>query len=190
MTAADPPARIPQIGPEQDGDAVREVLAIFEAGANNPVVKTLAQHPALAKPFLTFNRYLLRGSSVPVRLRQLAILQVAWTRRVPYMWASHLRTSLRLGLAAEDFAAIPQGHDAPHWTAQERLILAAVDELRDAAELSDPTWAALSAVFDQRQMLDFLFVVGTYLSLALVFNSIRVEREPELLELAARFGSP
>jgi hypothetical protein len=34
------------------------------------------------------------------------------------------------------------------------------------------------------------FTVGTCLSLAMVFNTLRIEREPELPELARRFGSP
>lgn len=185
-----PPARIAEIGDDAHDDAVREVLAVFEAGANNPVVKTFARHPPLAIPFLTFNRYLLRGSRVPVRLRQIAILQVAWTRKARYMWASHLRTSLRLGLAPEDFAAIQRGLDAQHWSPDERTILATVDELRETSELRDESWAALRAVLDEQQVMDFLFVVGTYLSLAMVFNTLRIEREPELLELAQRYGSP
>lgn len=186
-----PPARIAAIGDDvRDSAAVREVLAIFEAGAHNPVVETFARHPPLALPFLRFNRYLLRGSSVPVRLRQIAILRVAWTKQARYMWASHLRTSLRLGLAPADFAAVGAGPASPHWSDVERLILAVVDELRDTAELRDECWAALRAQFDEPQIIDFLFTVGTYLSLAMVFNTLRIEREPELLELARRFGSP
>lgn len=186
-----PSPRIAEIDDDvRSRDAVREVLAIFEAGAHNPVVKTFARHPPLATPFLTFNRYLLRGSSLPVRLRQIAILQVAWTRKARYMWASHLRTSLRLGLVPEDFAAIQHGLDAPHWSPAERTILATVDELRDHATLRDQSWAALRVVLDEPQAMDFLFTVGTYLSLAMVFNTLRIAREPELLELAQRYGSP
>src|SRR3546814_18547725 len=86
-----PPARIAEIGDDVRGcDAVREVLGIFEAGATNSVVKTFAQHPALATPFLTFNSYLLRGSSVTVRLRQIAIPPVALTKKAHSMWDSHL----------------------------------------------------------------------------------------------------
>lgn len=186
-----PLARVAEIDDAaRSNEAVRDVLAIFEAGANNPVVKTFAQHPALAAPFLRFNRYLLRESTMPARLRQIAILQIAWTKNARYMWASHLRTSLRLGLAPEDFAAIQHGLDAPHWTPAERTILASVNELRDTATLRDASWAALREVLDEPQALDFLFTVGTYLSLAMVFNTLRIAREPELLELAQRYGSP
>lgn len=184
-----PPARIAQVE-QSDDAAVREVLAIFEAGVNNPVVKTFAQHPPLAAPFLRFNHYLLRGSTLPVRLRQIAILYLAWRKRCRYMWASHLRTSLRLGLVGEDFSAVQQGLASPHWTDDERLILRMVDELLYRGELGDESWAALRAVLSEQQIMDFLFTVGTYQALALVFNTLRIEREPELLALAQQHGSP
>ena len=37
-------------------------------------------------------------------------------------------------------------------------------------------------------MMDFFFAVGSQVALATVFNSIRIEREPELIELAARYA--
>jgi 4-carboxymuconolactone decarboxylase len=187
---AEPPPRIPQITPPEWTDAVREVMLIFESGPDNNIVKTFAQHPDLAKPFLIFNRYLLRAATLPVRLRQIAILRVAWTRRAGYMWASHLRVSIGLGMTAADFAAVKDGAGSAHWSELERWIVVAVDELREDSQLEDPTWTALHQHLDHRQILDFLFTVGTYILLALVFNAIRIEREPELQELARRFGSP
>src|SRR3546814_11200414 len=91
-------------------------------------------------------------SSDLVRLRQIAILQVAWTKKARYMWASHLRTSLRLGLVPDDFAAIRRGPEAPHWSPAERTILATINELRDHAALCDASWAALRGVLDARQI--------------------------------------
>jgi 4-carboxymuconolactone decarboxylase len=38
--------------------------------------------------------------------------------------------------------------------------------------------------------LDFLFTIGTYVLLAGVMRSTGVEREPELLELAEKYGAP
>jgi len=186
----DPPPRIPQITEAEHTDDIREVLAIFEAGANNNIVKTFAQHPALAKPFLTYNRYLLRNSTLPVRLRQITILRATWVRRTPYSWSSHLRMSMKIGMTGEDFEAVKQGADSPHWSELERLLITAVDQLGERSTLTDATWAALSQHLDHRQMLDFVFTVGTYTLLAMVFNAAGIEREPELRELARRFGAP
>jgi hypothetical protein len=41
-----------------------------------------------------------------------------------------------------------------------------------------------------QQMLDFLFTVGAYTTIAYVMRSTGVQRQPELLELAERYGAP
>jgi len=190
------PPRVPQITRAEWTDAVRDVFAVLEGrkvreiGSENHVIKTFAQHPALAVPFLVFNRHLLRSSTVPVRLRQLAILRVAWTRRAEYMWASHVRFSLSLDLAPEDFEAVKIGPEAPRWSEAERAVLRAVEQLRDQSDLDDAAWDALARHFDRQQMMDFLFTVGAYMLLALAFNAMRIELETELQDLARRYGSP
>jgi 4-carboxymuconolactone decarboxylase len=189
-------ARVPQITRAEWTDAARDVFAVLEGrrawenGSENPVIKTFAQHPALTVPFLVFNRHLLRTSTVPVRLRQLAILRVAWTRRAEYMWASHMNLSLSLGLSPADFEAVKIGPEAPRWSEPERAVLRAVEQLRDQSDLDDAAWNALAAHFDRHQMMDFLFTVGAYVLLALAFNAMRIELAPELEELARRYGSP
>jgi hypothetical protein len=55
---------------------------------------------------------------------------------------------------------------------------------------SDTHWQALAAQWNNSQLLDFLFTVGTYVLLAGVMRSTGVEREPELLELAEKYGAP
>ncbi len=195
MITPDQAPRIPRITSEDRTDAVRELTQMFSGPGRlnvdeNHVLNTLGQHPELAKPFLAFNRYLLMSSTLPARLRQIAILRVSWVRKARYVWSSHLRTSLRNGLSADDFEPVKVGQASPYWTGQERCILLATDKLMETSDLDDETWKALSAFLDRRQIMDFLFTVGTYVQLAMVLNAIRVEREPELLALAERYGAP
>ncbi len=157
---------------------------------NNHVFNTFAQHPQLASRYLPFNHYLLQESSLPVRWRQIAILRLSWRLNATYQWSSHLRTSLRNGLQPEDFEPVKAGAGSDHWDEQEQWILRATDELLDQARVSDASWAALSEFMDTHQRMDFLFTVGTYQLLAGVLNSLAVDREDELLELAQRFGAP
>ena len=191
----DPAQRIPRISEAERTDEVRQMFAAMEGVGvsnidNNYVLMTFAQHPALTQPFLAFNRHLLSTSLLPVRLRQIAILRTAWQRRARYMWSSHLRMSLRLGLSGEDFAAVKQGASVPHWTAAERAAIRAVDQLCERSDLDDDHWNELAVHLDRRQMMDFLFTVGAYVLLAMTFNAMRVEREPELKELARQHGEP
>lgn len=106
------------------------------------------------------------------------------------MWSSHLRTSIRCGLQPDMFKPLQVGASDPYFTPFERTIIRATDELVNEKKVGDANWQALLADWNSRQMLDFLFTVGAYVTVAGVMRSTGVEREPELLELAARYGAP
>jgi alkylhydroperoxidase family enzyme len=197
---ADPPARVPQLGPDEwteEAMGVFKVLIGAAAGQSsaaqqtqNHVLRTFTQYPQLTKPFLEFNRRVLMETSLPHRLRQIAISRTAWIRRAVYMWSSHLRVSLSIGMGREDFEALKVGASSPHWTPFEAILVGAVDDLVGGATMSDETWAALSKELDTKQIMDLLFTVGCYDLLAMVFNSLRIEREPELAALGDEYGAP
>lgn len=195
MANKDPAARIPPVSSDERTEAVWELIELFSGPGRlnvdeNPVLNTLGQHPDLAKTFLTFNRYLLLSSTLPVRLRQIAILRVCWVKKARYMWSSHLRTSLRNGFDGEEFEPVKVGQGSPYWNKQERIVISVADKLMANADLDDDSWESLADFLDRRQIMDLLFTIGTYVQLSMVLNAIRVEREQELLELAKRYGSP
>lgn len=195
MHTRDSEQRIPKITQETRTDAVWELIDMFSGPGRlnvneNNVLNTLGQHPDLAKPFLTFNRYLLMSSTLPVRLRQIAILRVCWIKKARYMWSSHLRTSLRNGFNGEEFEHVKAGGDSPYWTSHERMVIFATDQLIETTDLDDASWDALNIFLDRPQIMDLLFTIGTYVQLSMVLNAIRVEREVELIELAEKYGSP
>ncbi len=204
---ADPPARIPQLQPADWTEEAREVFGALgrvqtgrapdassgapEAALRNHVLRTFAQYPSLTKSYLNFNGFLLSSElSLPIRLRQIAIQRVAWIRHCPYMWSSHLRVSLPVGLTRDDFEAIKAGENSPHWSEGERTVVAAVDALVERSYLSDETWNKLAERLDRKQLMDLIFVVGCYTMLSMVFNTLQIEREPELRALADEYGAP
>lgn len=157
---------------------------------NNYVLTTFVHHPELARVYLTFNRYLLMSSTLPVRLRQIAIMRAAWLKKGRYVWSSHLRTSLRNGLSGDDFPPIKAGAQSSYWTDEEKHILHATEQMMENNDIDDATWACLSQFLETRQILDFLFTVGAYALLSVVCNAIRIEREPDLLKLVEIYGQP
>ena len=48
------------------------------------------------------------------------------------------------------------------------------------AFISDATWAGLTRSFEQRQLMDLVFTVGTYTLLAMAFNSFGIQLDPGL----------
>ena len=70
------------------------------------------------------------------------------------MWALHAGRARSAGLGNDELTRIARGPGAPGWQPFEAVLLLAVDELLVDSFVSDATWAALSASFDTRQLMD------------------------------------
>lgn len=149
------------------------------------VLGTMIRHPRLAGPFLAYNNVLLRTPALEPRQRELMVLRVAWQTRAPYEWLQHVRLAPRWGITAEEVDAIGEGADAGVWSSLEADLLAATDQLLDHYRVDDATWSRLAQHLDDRQLLEVLFVVGTYTCLAMAFNSVGLALDPELHDVVA-----
>src|SRR5262249_3139854 len=154
---------------------------LLPRGRRNPrdagnALATLVRHPDLAESFLAFNVHLLLRSTLPPRLRELAILRVAHRRECTYEWTHHVRLGAQAGLSEAEIEAAGRGEAAGEL---ERAVLRAVDELDVDTHLSDPTWATLRAHLDERQVMDLVFTIGGYTLLAMAFTTFGVEPEDE-----------
>jgi 4-carboxymuconolactone decarboxylase len=195
---SDRTARLARLDPATLSDTDREAVFSSLSGGGTPgdaalanhVLQTFAHYPALAKAFLTFNRHILNNTSLPPRLRQIAIHRVAWIRGATYMWSSHLRVSLPVGMGRDDFDALKEGPSSPHWNALERAVATAADQLVATSELTDDVWDALRAELSEQQVMDLLWTIGCYTTLTMVFKTLRIEREPELVALGEEYGAP
>jgi alkylhydroperoxidase family enzyme len=140
-------------------------------------ISTMLHHPALAGPWLAYNNVLLWSPAVEPRLRELMVLRVAWCTRAPYEWAQHVKLAERYGVTSDDVDAIGVGPGHDRWTDVERDVIAATDELLDHTRIADETWQRLAAHFDERQLVELVFIVGTYVCLAMAFNSFGLQLE-------------
>jgi 4-carboxymuconolactone decarboxylase len=195
VTNPDPPPRMPPVSQDEMTDEMRAFLqkwtgGIFRRADSNPVLLTFAHHPQLADLFSQFNIHLLSTSTLPVKQRQIAIMRVAWICRATYMWSSHLSTSVRAGLQPDMFGPIQVGAADPYFTEFERVVIRATEELVSERKVGDDNWRALMQEWNNQQMLDFLFTVGAYVTVAGVMRSTGVQRNPDLLELAEKYGAP
>jgi alkylhydroperoxidase family enzyme len=153
----------------------RELLApLARDGRVANIFRTLARHPKLLRHWLPFATHLLFKSSLGPREREILILRVAWRARAEYEWAQHAKIGRQAGLTPAEIARIAEGADAPGWTPFEAVLLRAVDELHGQSCLSDRTWAALAERYDDAQLTDLVFTVGSYAALAMALNSFGV----------------
>jgi alkylhydroperoxidase family enzyme len=144
----------------------------------------LAHHPELTDAYNQLIRHALYFTTITPRERELLVLRVAHVRDATYEWAQHVYQAGVAGLSSEEVARVRKGPDAPEWDPHERALLLAADELVADARIADGTYAALSATFDSRQMMDVVFTVGVYETFAMAMRTFGVELDDDLREYA------
>ncbi|MGV9800366.1 carboxymuconolactone decarboxylase family protein [Mycobacterium sp. NPDC003449] len=164
---------------EWDEEVRRALSVMLPEERLNPdgagtALSTLARHPQLTKAFLRFSNHLLFRSTLDPRARELAILRIAHRRGCAYEWAHHVIMGKAEGLTDDDIAGIERGEAADP---VDQAVLDAVDELDGQSLIADPTWAALSETFDERQRMDLVFTVGGYGLMAMAYNTFGIEPE-------------
>lgn len=166
--------RLRPLPADQWDEATHQALSAMREADTNNALSTLAHHPALAKAFLRFNVHLLTSSTLPPRIRELAILRVAHRRHSAYEWSHHVRMAKEEGITEDQIAAVQR---AEGLDAFDQAVITGVDELDEKSELSDHTWAALGERLNDQQRMDFVFTVGCYALLAMAFNTFGVQPE-------------
>ena len=140
------------------------------------VLEMFAHHLPLSASWLPFTEMLAGpDAKLSAEHRELLILRVSWRTRSGYEWAQHSRMAADAGLEQGQIDAVPEGPTAAVWTPLERILLTAADEMIDAHGVSDATWAGLEAHFGAAEIFELLFLVGGYLCLATVLNSIGLQ---------------
>jgi AhpD family alkylhydroperoxidase len=120
------------------------------------------------------------GGQLPRSETELLILRVAHNCRCEYEWDHHVRLGRRAQLSRDQIERVRVGPSAPGWTARQRALLRAADELHADRFISDQTWQALAGYFDDSHMIELCMLVGNYEMLAMTLNSLGVQKDTPL----------
>ena len=167
-------ARLPYLDPATAPDGVREALA---AAPLLNVFRMVAHAETAFRPWLRFGGALLRSAALDARLRELAILWVArLTPGAEYEWVQHVPIALAVGCTQDQVDALAADDaTAACFAEDDRLVLRFTTEVVADATPSDATWAAASARFSPRELIELLLTIGQYMMLARVMATTRID---------------
>lgn len=137
------------------------------------IFKVLANHPALVKRWTPFAGHILSKQTLPFRDRELLILRIGWLNQAEYEFAQHELIAKRGGVSDADIEKIKQGPGAD-FSAHEKALMQAADDLFNDSVVSDSTWAVLSKTYSTQQMMDVVFTIGQYNLVSWALNSFGV----------------
>ena len=192
-----PTLRTPRIPPLEQTFWTGELRALLDPDATGrpiaAVYRTFAQHPALYRPRQDLSEYIRTKSTLPARLRELAILRIGALCGSDYEWGAHAPAGRAAGLTANEIRQIATTPAAgspaitlPGWNGIDAAVVRAVDELFSADVVSEPTWNALSAMLDRRQRIDLLITIGGYRMVSMALNTFGVPLEPDSEQIPNR----
>ena len=192
MAATPESPRLTPLPPKEWSKAAGEALAPLlpptgrPKGENRPkglnALGVLARHPQLALAYNTFSGQVMYGSTLSARHRELLVLRVAAVRDAEYEWRQHVASAGDNGVDPDEVARVAVGPDAPGWSDVERALLCAADELLGDALIADGTWSALAGELDVQQLMEVVFTVGAYDTLAMALRTFGVPLDDDLVQ--------
>jgi 4-carboxymuconolactone decarboxylase len=150
---------------------IRENVTIFN------IIATMMNYRKLRLKWVLMASHVTYDSSLPPRDKEILILRIAWLCGSHYEWNHHVLVGKRVGLSEEEIKSIKTGSKAQGWDNFDKLLLNSVDELYENRILSDTTWLGLSKKYDEKQLMDLIFVIGAYNMLAMFMNSVGFKTE-------------
>ena len=151
-------ARIGLVTPETASPEVREIYEKTLRGKPGNVQKALAHRPEMLKNFLSF--YASVGRSLDRKLYELIYLRVSLINGCYYCTQHHVASSKRVGLSAEDWAALKAG-DYSRYSDKERAALSYVEKLtRTPHEVNDADFDILKKHFSDPEIVDLHLLTG------------------------------
>lgn len=170
------PDRMPAISaddytPEQRAAAER-LISTPRGNVRGPFIPLL-RSPELLDRAQALGEFLRYHCSVPVRLREFAILVTARHWSQPYEWLAHIRPAITAGVNRRVLEQIAQGEEPLAANADELTIHAFVMQVHTGGRVDDTTYAAARLLLGEQGVIELLGICGYYAMLAMILNVAR-----------------
>lgn len=140
--------------------------------------RVLLRHPTVAKNFVQYFWDLMYENQLDPRLRELAILRIAWVTGSEYEWAQHWPIALGAGLEPEDLLGVRSWLDHQGFSQADRAVLAATDDVLEAGAVRAPAWAALCSTLESdAERIEAVVAITGWRMVSSVLQSLEVPLE-------------
>jgi len=135
----------------------------------------MANNPELLKAWWSFRNYSVNGGALGQRKGELVILRVAIHMQAWYEWGSHVDRSLSCGITPDEIKRVNQKVPDNRWSADEALLLLAVDKLIEEQKIPEDMLEELGNYYNSSQIMDLMAIHGMYVILACMINTWGLE---------------
>lgn len=157
-------ARLPTVAPEEFAPELASMTGHprNERRVELGSLTVWARRPAAAAAFLAFQRAYSESTTLPLRLRELVRLRVAFHNQCRSCMAVRSAAAIEDGMDDGAVCSLERPEDAPDLSGAERAALRYADLLAtDHLSISDALFTDLRTHFDDDQIVDLGIHIGT-----------------------------
>ena len=169
--------RLPEISYDQLDAAQKVAYDRIASGARGGVggpFKALLTSPELCGRVEQLGVFIRYECSVPMRLRELAILCVGQHWKASIEWHAHAPIAAKQGVPQAVIDAIGQGQTPPFDNDADRIVHDFVRVLLREGRVPDATFAAVQGLFGGKGAVELTGLVGYYSLLAMQLNTFQI----------------
>ena len=165
--------RVPPLAPEHFSEEQADLVGDW---THLVFSRVIVRHPEMYRIFVPWIKQLIAGSILPPRDREVLVLRtLGMSGKETYETHHHVMIARNAGMSDADIsAALAGGEPLSPW---ERTLVQAVEELVRDQCVSDETWAALAERYSEEQLMEVVFLVGCYNTMAMLTQSFGMELE-------------
>ena len=115
------------------------------------------------------------GRALPVNLRELAIIRTGIVGDSRFEYSQHLKVARMVKVPDEKLNAIKGWTTSDKFTAAERAVMAATDELVGRNLVEDETFVELKKHLSDPQILELFYVVGLWRMHGMIVRALHLE---------------
>lgn len=169
-------SRIPRLSSSAARARAAEA-SVPEGFGDLSVFQVLLQHPRLAKGVYDLLGMLLWEGRLDVRLRELAIMRIAWVTGSVYEWTQHWSVATGLGCTPEELVGVRDPEGFSGFGDVERAVLRAADEMIEHGAISAKTWDACARHLGDEEMLELVVAIGNWHLFSSLLRSLEIPLE-------------
>ena len=170
-------SRAPKMTPEMMSDAQREVHQEIASGPHGHVVgpyNAWLQSPELARRARGLSEFIRFQSSLPDRLKELAILVTGRFWKAEYEFYAHAKLGRKAGLDEAVIGDIAQGKRPSFQKEDEEIVYDVCAELYETRRLSDDKFNRAVEALGRPAVVEVVATAGYYSLVSMTLNAFQV----------------
>ena len=170
--------RLSRVPRSQASPAVADIYDRYMRTRGNVpnMFRTMAHRPEIFETMIAHFEAILQTGTVPLRLKELAILRTSQLNQCEYCLASHTQIARRLGWSQEQIDGLAGFESRDDFTAAEKATLRLAEQMTlHSTRIPDAEFDSLRQHFSEGEIVELLAAIGLFNYFNRFNNALQME---------------